>query len=293
MMAQWSRDLGREARVVSSIERGAIVTSDLWPETVEVIDVQPLGSSTTLTVKGTRTQELSSKVLTAHQLAALTVLPVEETHALDAPAPEFRVAVEGLRIRLAHLFDPHFAIGISQIDPLPHQLEAVYDYLLSQPRIRFLLADDPGAGKTIMAGLLIKELKHRRLADRILIVVPANLADQWRVEMHERFGETFAVLDRGAFANLYGANPWSRDDQIITRLDFARQDDAAALLEQVHWDLVIFDEAHKLSAYQYGRKVKKTQRYRLGELLGRQTRHLLLMTATPHRGGPTQFSLAD
>ena len=204
MMAQWSRDLGKEVRVVSSVERGATVTSDLWPEPVEVIDVQPLGSSTTLTVRGTRTQELSSKVLTAHQLAALTVLPVEETHALDAPAPEFRVAVEGLRIRLAHLFDPHFAIGISQIDPLPHQLEAVYDYLLSQPRIRFLLADDPGAGKTIMAGLLIKELKHRRLADRILIVVPANLADQWRVEMHERFGETFAVLDRGAFANLYG-----------------------------------------------------------------------------------------
>ncbi len=285
--------VGEVCVVAEGPERGAVIHSDLWPEPVEVLHIEQRGSAVELTVRGTRTRALSSKVLTQEQVAVLTIQRAEEIYPLNCDAEAFRVAAEGLRIRLAYLFDRHFAIGVSQIDPLPHQLEAVYDYLLRQPRIRFLLADDPGAGKTIMAGLVLKELKYRRLADRILIVVPANLADQWRAEMHEKFGETFVVIDRSSFANLYGANPWAQHDQVITRIDFARQDEVMAMLEamDVPWDLVIFDEAHKLSAYRYGRKTKKTHRYRLGEVLSRKSQHMLLMTATPHRGDPDNFRL--
>jgi len=171
-------------------------------------------------------------------------------------------------------------------------MDAVYTHLLTQPRIRFLIADDPGAGKTIMAGVTIKELKFRGLAMRILIITPANLTDQWRRELHEKFGETFTVINRGTVSASYGRNVWEDTPQCIASVDFvARQDDILNMIRDVHWDLVIVDEAHKMAAYRYGNKVNKTQRYELGEFLRDHTDHFLFLTATPHKGDPDNFAL--
>ena len=132
-------------------------------------------------------------------------------------------------------------------------MDAVYTHLLTQPRIRFLIADDPGAGKTIMGGLTLKELKFRGLVERTLIVTPANLTDQWRRELHDKFGETFTVVNRDTVSAAYGRNVWEDNPQCITSIDFvARQDDILNLLRDVRWDLVIVDEAHKMAAYRYG-----------------------------------------
>jgi len=219
-------------------------------------------------------------------------MPRRGTGALNGNPTHFRLAAEAHRIRLAYQYDPHFAVSVSQVDPLPHQMDAVYSHLLTQPRIRFLIADDPGAGKTVMGGLGIKELKYRGLIERTLIVTPANLTDQWRRELHDKFGETFTVINRATVGASYGRNVWEDNSQCITSIDFvARQDDILAMLRDVRWDLVIFDEAHKMAAYRYGQKVNKTQRYELGEFIRERTDHMLFLTATPHKGDPDNFAL--
>ena len=174
----------------------------------------------------------------------------------------FRLGIEALRLGLAYEYDPYFSLSIARIDPLPHQLEAVYDYFLKFPRIRFLLADDPGAGKTIMAGLLIKELKIRGLVKRILIVTPANLTFQWQREMKDKFRESFEVIRSDVLRANYGINPWQDRNQVITSVSWvSRVDDAKESLLRSHWDLIIVDEAHKMSAYCADRK---TLAYQLG-----------------------------
>ena len=190
---------------------------------------------------------------------------------------------------LAYEYDPYFSLSIARVDPLPHQLEAVYDYLLRSPRIRFLLADDPGAGKTIMAGLLIKELKIRGLVKRILIVTPANLSFQWQREMKDKFRENFEVIRGDVLRANYGANPWQERDQLVTSVSWvSRIPDARESLLRSHWDLVIVDEAHRMSASD---EEHKTLAYQLGEELSTRTDHYLLMTATPHKGDPENFCL--
>jgi superfamily II DNA or RNA helicase len=210
-------------------------------------------------------------------------------------AEDFFFYIEANRIRLAYQFDPHLAISISQVDPLPHQIEAVYHYVLNSPRVRFLIADDPGAGKTIMAGLIIKELEYRRLVQRVLIVAPGHLKYQWQREMKDRFGESFAIVDRGRMDSAWGENVWEERDRLITSLDFIKQDDVRHTLRASHWDLVVVDEAHKMSAYAYQSrnrvKIDKTKRYQVGEVLSNQTEHLLFLTATPHRGDDENFRL--
>ena len=180
---------------------------------------------------------------------------------------------------------------MARIDPLPHQLEAVYYYMLRQPRLRFLLADDPGAGKTIMAGLFLKELQLRGAITRTLIVAPANLAAQWQREMAEKFDEPFDLVDRAAL-NARGSRAWEITDQCVVSMDFAWQPDVMESLARARrWDLVIVDEAHKMAAYRRGDKLERTRRYRLGEFLTDHTEHLLLLTATPHKGDPENFRL--
>ncbi len=201
------------------------------------------------------------------------------------------LAVETHRYRFASLYDPLLAMNTSKIDPLPHQIEAVYGYVLKLPRIRFLIADDPGAGKTIMAGLLSKNSSCEELVKRILIVAPGHLKDQWRRELKERFEESFAVVDRGLMDALYGENVWLREMQLITSIDFAKQEDVLPSIAAARFDLVVVDEAHKMSAYRYGNKLDKTGRYRLGEALSQTSTHLLFLTATPHRGDPENFRL--
>jgi superfamily II DNA or RNA helicase len=209
----------------------------------------------------------------------------------DAEPRLFRLATEALRTHLAHAFDPQFAVSVSQVDPLPHQIDAVYKHMLSQPRLRFLLADDPGAGKTIMAGLLMRELMQRGEVHRVLVLCPKALTDQWRREMWERFRQRFVLVTGDVVAGAFGQNAWTENDCVVASVDLATREHILPGLEQSTWDLIIFDEAHKLSAYRYANKIDKTQRYQLAEELSKRTKHLLLMTATPHRGDDENFRL--
>ncbi|MDK2960098.1 MAG: hypothetical protein PWP12_282 [Bacillota bacterium] len=198
------------------------------------------------------------------------------------------MGIEAARLGLAYEYDPYFSLSIARVDPLPHQLEAVYHYILPLPRIRFLLADDAGAGKTIMAGLLLKELKLRGLVARTLIVAPANLAFQWQREMLDRFRERFDIIRGVELRNAYGVNPWQDKPQVITSMDWAKREEVLESLGRTTWDLVIVDEAHRMSASD---PEHRTERYKLGELLSQKTHHLLLLTGTPHKGDPENFCL--
>ena len=271
------------------IQSGQIVQDPRWPEPVEIKLIEDLGGYIHLVGATTGTGEHVDQLIPRQELAQLQLARVETD--FTAPPREVFLSLEARRYRFASLYDPLLAMNTSKVDPLPHQIEAVYGYVLRLPRIRFLIADDPGAGKTIMAGLVIKELKLRHLARRILVVVPGHLKDQWRREMKERFEETFVVIDRGVMDALYGENVWQREMQIITSMDFAKQDDLLPSLASTHFDLVIVDEAHKMSAYLYGSKLERTGRYRLGLVLSRITTHLLFLTATPHKGDPENFRL--
>ena len=195
-----------------------------------------------------------------------------------------------MRLGLAYEYDPYFSLSIARVDPLPHQLEAVYDYFLKLPRIRFLLADDPGAGKTIMAGLLIKELKIRGLIKRTLIVTPANLSFQWQREMKDKFREKFEVIRSDVLRANYGTNPWQEKNQVITSVSWvSRIEDAKESLLRSHWDLIIVDEAHKMSAVQS--PTRRRSPISSARTLSEMTDHYLLMTATPHKGDPENFCL--
>jgi hypothetical protein len=211
----------------------------------------------------------------------------------DADGGLLRLASEAYRIRLAHLFDPDLAVSASQIEALPHQITAVYGEMLPRQPLRFLLADDPGAGKTIMAGLLIKELLIRGDLDRCLIVAPGSLVEQWQDELSEKFGLRFDALTRDQIEASVTGNPFAERNRLIVRLDMAARSDElkAKLIAAPEWDLVICDEAHRMSASYFGGKVKETQRHKLGKLLGTRTRNLLLMSATPHNGKEADFQL--
>ncbi len=271
------------------IKQDDIVKGPFWNEPVIVYQVSSLGDYIRLVGITKNSKRGVDQLLTASQFQQVQVVKTEIS--FTAPSEDTLFLIEATRFKYASLFDPLLAMNVSRIDPLPFQIEAVYGYILRQPRIRFLIADDPGSGKTIMAGLLIKELKIRRLARKILIVVPGHLKEQWIRELKEKFDEKFIILDRGVCKAHYGENPWEKDDQIITSIDFCKQEDILPAISSVHWDLVIVDEAHKMSAYAYGDKTTKTQRYKLGEVLSRNSNHLVFLTATPHRGDPENFRL--
>ncbi len=212
----------------------------------------------------------------------------------DGDGQTFRLVAEAQRIQLAHLFDPLMAIHTSNVRALPHQITAVYDAMLPKQPLRFLLADDPGAGKTIMAGLFIRELMLRGDVKRCLIIAPGMLVEQWQDELEEKFGLVFDIfgreLDNSSHAGEIFADP--RYSLLICRLDqLSRDEELEARLSHSDWDLIVVDEAHKMSATYYGNEIKATKRYNLGKLLDRITRHLLLMTATPHNGKPEDFHL--
>ncbi|WP_032373159.1 helicase-related protein [Rhodococcoides fascians] len=210
----------------------------------------------------------------------------------DAPASDFKLAAEAQRIGLAGLFDPMLAVATSDVQPLPHQIRAVYGELLPRTPLRFLLADDPGAGKTIMAGLYIKELILRDDVRKCLIVAPGGLVEQWQDELFFKFGLRFDLLtnqliDANVNLNVFDSNPL-----LIARMDqLARNEQLQEQLAETQWDLIIVDEAHRMGAHYFGGKLQKTKRFLLGEALGEITRHLLLMTATPHSGKEEDFQL--
>lgn len=272
---------------IEQLKPDIVVCGPLFPEPVKVITLTAIGTSIKLVGQGLHSDRLFQPILSAEQIAQLSAS--QDSEPFDGDARRFRLGVEALRWGLAHEYDPFFSLAIARVDPLPHQLEAVYNYFLKLARIRFLLADDPGAGKTIMAGLLLKELKIRGLVRRTLIIAPANLTFQWQREMKEKFREDFEVVNADLLRANYGSNPWQEKHQIVTSVSWvSRILDAKESLLRSQWDLIVVDEAHKMSAYSSD---KKTLAYKLGEKLSEMTDHYLLMTATPHKGDPDNFRL--
>ncbi len=271
------------------IVRGSIVTGPQWPEPVEVIFIEKNEQYIRLQGTTITSRRFVDQTLSPEEFQKLRLISGEEYFTEESW--KVFLSLEAIRYRFASLYDPLLAMNTSKVDPLPHQIEAVYGYVLKLPRIRFLIADDPGAGKTIMAGLIIKELKLRNLAHRILIVAPGHLKDQWRRELKDRFEESFVVVERNLLDALYGESVWQRESQIITSIDFAKREDILPSLKSSSFNLVIVDEAHKMSAYRYGDKIEKTGRYHLGEVLSSISDHLLFLTATPHKGDPENFRL--
>lgn len=276
------------------LTEGQLITAPFLPGPARIKKVEQRAAFVRLEVVLEESGEYRPLRLSAEQVAQVTLVQRDPLAAGGDPE-QFFLLVEANRIRLAHQFDPLLAVSVSQVDPLPHQIEAVYHYALDLPRIRFLIADDPGAGKTVMAGLILKEMQYRRLAQRVLIVAPGHLKYQWQRELKEKFNSAFRLIDRSAFHAAWGENVWEEHPQAITSIDFLKQDDIKATLNSAHWDLVIVDEAHKMSAYAYETrdrvKIDKTRRYQVGEVLSRQSDHLLFLTATPHRGDEENFRL--
>ena len=269
------------------LREGQILTGPLFSEPMRVETVRENGvGSVEAGLVGQRTERFRKVSLTSTDIASLTI--ADSTLSYDGDGGLLRLGIQAYSLGIAYEFDPYFGLSISRVDPLPHQLEAVYDYLLKLPSVRFLLADDAGAGKTIMAGLLIKELKLRGLAERVLVVCPANLTFQWQRELKEKFDERFLVLKGGDIRDQFGVNQWLDQKQTITSLDLAKREDILPGLGQVRWDLVVVDEAHRMSARD---ETHKSQRYRLGELLRDSANNMLLLTATPHKGDPHNFTL--
>lgn len=257
-------------------------------EPVKILSVRPLGNSLSIRYEGVNSKRTNSKVIPADTIGTLEVLGEEGTFNFKGDPVKFGLHAEATRIDSAYQFDPLFAVNCSIIDPLPHQVEAVYRYMLPQPQIRFLLADDTGAGKTIMTGLLIKELLMRGLVKRILIITPGGLTKQWQEdEMAIKFNIPFRLVNRPAFVS--DPNVFNSADRIITSIDFISQPDVLNVASDTHWDLIVFDECHKLSAYSYGRKKYTSRRYDAAQALAKQCEHLLLLTATPHRGRRDTF----
>lgn len=274
---------------MNNIKQGTIVQGHNWPEPVEIQFIEQTGDYVHVVGFTTPSNQPVNDIIPIEEFRKLKIIGTGAI-LFEEPWKVF-LALETIRYRFASLYDPLLAMNASKADPLPHQIEAVYGYVLKLPRIRFLIADDPGAGKTIMAGLIIKELKLRNLTKRILIVAPGHLKDQWIRELVDRFEEHFLVVDRAYVDSLYGENVWMRENQILTSIDFAKRDDILPSISAANFDLVVVDEAHKMSAYRYGDKTEKTGRYKLGETLSRITQHYLFLTATPHKGDPDNFRL--
>ena len=274
---------------------GTLVRGVISDGPIEVVNVRWFGNSAVeLTYKVPATGRVDSRLLYRDDEAALEVVQHGLPWSFDGDGQLFRLVSEALRIRLAHLFDPVLAVHTSLVDPLPHQITAVYDAMLTRQPLRFLLADDPGAGKTIMAGLLMKELIARGDLERCLVVCPGSLAEQWQDELHRRFQLPFDIMTNDGLEAARTGNWFQETPLAIARLDkLARDEDTQDLLQadEAGWDLVVCDEAHKLSASFFGGEIRYTKRYRLGQLLSTRTRHFLLLTATPHNDKEEDFQL--
>lgn len=261
-------------------------------QVVRIVTTEQIGDNALTVYYKTAEGKLLERMLFHSDESKLSLAEAGRPWAFDAPGDDFKLAAEAYRINLAHLFDPMMAVNTSNVEPLPHQITAVYESMLPRQPLRYVLADDPGAGKTIMAGLFIRELLMRADAKRVLIVAPGSLVEQWQDEMFEKFGLSFTLFAREQVEQSRSGNPFDDIDLMVARVDqLARNEELQEKLRLSQWDLVVVDEAHKLSANYFGEKVNKTKRFLLGELLGSVTRHFLLMTATPHNGKEEDFQL--
>jgi superfamily II DNA or RNA helicase len=278
---------------LEEIKNGASVAGVVPNQSIEVVSVDWIGDQALNLVYRILGGSVSETTLYRDDEHRLSVEQRGRAWSFDADGSLLRLVTEANRIKLAHYFDPYLAIHTSLVDPLPHQISAVYGEMLPRQPLRFLLADDPGAGKTIMAGLLIKELIARSDLERCLIVAPGSIVEQWQDELGEKFSLEFDILSRDMIETSRSGNVFNDRNRLVARLDvLARNEDLQQkLLSSNEWDLVICDEAHRMSASFFGGEVKYTKRYQLGQLLGRVCRHLLLMTATPHNGKEEDFQL--
>jgi superfamily II DNA or RNA helicase len=288
---------------LEELTEGTSVEGVIADSPVTVIHVKWFGGhSVELTYKLEQTGTVGNRLLYRSDEEKLRIIDTSPGWAFDGDGETFRLVSEANRIRLAYLFDPRLAVHVSQVEPLPHQIAGVYEEMLHHQPLRYLLADDPGAGKTIMAGLFIKELILRGDLERCLVVCPANLAEQWQDELSEKFKLHFEIVGREQIESSLSINPFLEKPLVISRIDLLkpRRDKNGELdesnldrLKQVEWDLVVVDEAHKMSASFVGGDVKFTARYRLGQILcdPQHSRHILFLTATPHHGKEEDFQL--
>ncbi|PMR59252.1 helicase [Verrucosispora sp. ts21] len=276
---------------LEELSSGVRLTGVVPGETVSVLAVQWHGRDAVELTYKTLDGALRQQVIFRADEAKLSPSDAG-SRPFDASAEEFRLVAEAQRISLAGLFDPMLAVATSDVQPLPHQIRAVYGDMLDRTPLRFLLADDPGAGKTIMAGLYIKELLLRDDVQRCLIVAPGGLVDQWQDELFFKFGLRFDILTMTMVDAALGSNLFEQHPLLIARMDqLARNENLVSHLDEADFDLVVVDEAHRMGAHYFGGKLTKTRRFQLGEKLRDRTRHLLLMTATPHAGKEEDFQL--
>ena len=278
---------------LEDLKPDALVKGLVGKEAVRLISVQRMGDMACQVFYRCQDGSTGDTIVFRSSEADLELVSGGRKWSFEGDGELFRLVSEAERIRLAYLFDPYVAVSSSTIDPLPHQISAVYEHMLPRQPMRFLLADDPGAGKTIMAGLLIKELLIRGELERCLIVAPGSLTEQWQDELKEKFELQFELLTRDLINATGLGNPFAERPLLIVRMDqLSRDDELQTRLEQApEWDLVVFDESHRMSAHYFGSEVKRTKRYDMGKRVGNHARNLLLMTATPHNGKDEDFQL--
>ena len=277
---------------LEEITVGSTIKGIAGEEPVSIVAIQWYGSNVIdITYKNSKNLP-GTQLLYREDESHIEVLDDSLPWSFDADGSKMKLASEAYRISLAHLFDPYLAVHTSSVEPLPHQISAVYQDMLPKLPLRYVLADDPGAGKTIMTGLFIKELIARGDLKRCLIVAPGSLVEQWQDELYSKFHVRFEILTNDRMESAVTGNIFSEVDLCIARLDkLARNDELQEKLKVTEWDLIVCDEAHKMAATVWGGEVKYTKRFLLGRLLSNITRNFLLLTATPHNGKEQDFQL--
>lgn len=279
---------------IEEIQPGLILKGIVSNYPVTVIKVNSYGPDAIELIYEVPDGRVDKQLLYRFHEPDIEIFSYDGFYSFNANGNLYKLTSEALRINLAYLFDSRIAVHTSLVEPLPHQITAVYGEMLRRQPLRFLLADDPGAGKTIMTGLLIKELIIRGDIERCLICAPGSLVEQWQDELSEKFNLTFELFSREMINNSSTGNPFMEHNFLICRLDqLSRNEDIQNKFNIIDkdWDLVVCDEAHKMSASFRGGEIKPTDRYKLGKTLSRKARHFLLLTATPHNGKDEEFQL--